>query len=112
MVVGLFNTGLTGIVIFSLMYANVNIYLANAIGYVVGIIFSFILNTLFTFNSTPNFSRLIKFLVTCGIAYLVNLVPIKCILFFFPDYTFFSQIIGMIFYTITGFLLNRFWVMK
>ncbi|MBU9818323.1 hypothetical protein J1782_00220 [Rahnella sp. BCC 1045] len=53
-----------------------------------------------------------KFLITCGIAYLVNLIPIKLILFSFPDYKFFAQIIGMIFYTITGFLLNRFWVMK
>ncbi|WP_254302873.1 GtrA family protein, partial [Rahnella sp. BCC 1045] len=33
------------------MYAKLNLYTANAIGYIVGIIFSFILNSLFTFKS-------------------------------------------------------------
>lgn len=112
MIVGLLNTGVTGVVIFSLMYVKLNLYTANAIGYIVGIIFSFILNSLFTFQSRPNLARLLKFLITCGIAYVINLIPIKIILFSFPDYKFFAQIMGMIFYTITGFLLNRFWVMK
>ncbi|MBU9854219.1 GtrA family protein [Rahnella bonaserana] len=112
MIVGLLNTGVTALVIFFLMYAKFNLYAANAIGYVVGIIFSFVVNSVFTFNSKLSLGKLSKFVATCGIAYIINLIPLKLILFFFPEYTVFAQLVGMAFYTVTGFILNRFWVMK
>ncbi|ENK7080898.1 GtrA family protein, partial [Raoultella ornithinolytica] len=40
--VGLLNTAITAVVIFLLMSAGVGIYLSNAMGYVVGILFSFV----------------------------------------------------------------------
>jgi len=112
MVVGLMNTGVTALVIFCLMYANYNLYIANAIGYVAGIIFSFFVNSLFTFKTGPSIRNLAKFLIACGIAYITNILPIKMILFLSPDYKIFAQLVGMIIYTITGFILNRYWVMK
>lgn len=51
-IVGLANTAMTAVVIFGLMHAGVGIYPSNATGYVVGIIFSFVMNAKFTFSTT------------------------------------------------------------
>lgn len=110
--VGAANTLLTMLVIFALMHSGVNMYVSNALGYVVGIIFSFILNSLFTFSAKLSFEKLIKFLITCLISYLVNLIVMKVFLILFPDRVYFAQLCGMGFYTVTGFILNKLWVMK
>ncbi|VEC87594.1 GtrA family protein [Raoultella ornithinolytica] len=59
--VGLLNTAITAVVIFLLMSAGVGIYLSNAMGYVVGILFSFVVNSLFTFSKALSGKRFIKF---------------------------------------------------
>ena len=51
-IVGLANTAITAVVIFGLMHVGVGVYLSNATGYVVGIIFSFVMNAKFTFSTT------------------------------------------------------------
>ncbi|MDI2089897.1 GtrA family protein [Commensalibacter oyaizuii] len=111
-IVGLANTLLTMIIIFVLMHLGVGLYISNASGYVAGIILSFVLNSLFTFSTKLSVSKLVKFLVACLIAYGVNLVAIKVCLFWQPTYLYLAQLCGMGFYTITGFILNKLWVMK
>lgn len=122
-IVGVANTLLTMVVIFALMHSGVNLYVSNAIGYIVGIIFSFIVNSLFTFSAKLSFASMIKFFTACFIAYLVNLVAMKSFLMVFPEKiylpqykayleVYLAQLCGMGFYTITGFILNKFWVMK
>ncbi|HBW3725402.1 TPA: GtrA family protein, partial [Klebsiella pneumoniae] len=44
--VGIVNTLITAVVIFLLRHLGLGIYLSNAMGYVVGIVFSFIANTI------------------------------------------------------------------
>lgn len=122
-IVGVANTLLTMIVIFALMHVGMDMYVANAIGYLVGIIFSFIVNSLFTFSAKLSFRSLIKFFTACFISYLVNLLAIKSFFILFPakiylaQYNvyldvYLAQLCGMGFYTVTGFILNKFWVMK
>ncbi|MDI2113384.1 GtrA family protein [Commensalibacter nepenthis] len=118
-IVGLANTLLTMIVICALTYYGIGLYVANATGYAVGIIFSFILNSLFTFSAVLSFKKLLKFLIACLIAYLVNLIAIKVFFLLFRNQTYLAdyrlylaQLCGMGFYTITGFVLNKMWVMK
>ncbi|OUI78893.1 polysaccharide synthesis protein GtrA [Commensalibacter intestini] len=121
--VGAANTLLTMLVIFALMHSGVNMYVSNALGYVVGIVFSFILNSLFTFSAKLSFEKLIKFLIVCLISYLINLIAIKAFLLLFPNRiylaqynmhleVYIAQLCGMGFYTVTGFVLNKLWVMK
>ncbi|CAI3927796.1 Putative flippase GtrA (transmembrane translocase of bactoprenol-linked glucose) (GtrA) (PDB:5MLZ) (PUBMED:24710389) [Commensalibacter communis] len=118
-IVGLANTLLTMIVIIALTYYGIGLYVANASGYVVGIIFSFILNSVFTFSATLSFTKLLKFLIVCFISYLVNLIAMKVFFLLCPNKMHFAeyriylaQFWGMGFYTITGFILNKMWVMK
>ncbi len=110
--VGLVNTGLTAAVIFMLMWAGVGLYIANALGYIAGIALSFILNTFFTFSTKMSISRLSKFLVTCLFCYLLNLFAIKLFLLCMPNEKYLAQLAGMVLYTLTGFVLNKLWVMK
>jgi putative flippase GtrA len=110
--VGLLNTAITAVVIFLLMSAGVGIYISNALGYVVGILFSFVVNSLFTFSTTLTGKRFIKFLASCAVCWVANIITVKIFLMIFSDFIYIAQLCGMIVYTISGYLINKLWVMK
>lgn len=110
--VGIINTAITALLILLLMYLGLGVYTSNAFGYIAGIIVSFILNTLFTFSTKLTWKRFIKFIINCGICYVVNLVVIYLVLFINNEWIYFAQLCGMGAYTISGFILNKLWVMK
>ena len=111
-IVGLANTAMTAVVIFGLMHAGVGIYPSNATGYVVGIIFSFVMNAKFTFSTTLSPLRFIKFVSTCAFCYILNLIAMKVFFIVIPDAIYTAQVVGMIIYTTAGFILNKYWSMK
>ncbi|WP_312109639.1 GtrA family protein [Pantoea septica] len=111
-IVGLVNTGITAVVIFACMHAGMGVYNANAAGYLCGIAFSFLANSVFTFSSKVTFGRLAKFLLSCFICWSINALAIKAFLAFYPNELYVSQFIGMFIYTLAGFLINKLWVMK
>nr|WP_315301194.1 GtrA family protein [Raoultella terrigena] len=110
--VGLLNTAITAVVIFLLMSSGVGIYISNALGYVVGILFSFVVNSLFTFSTTLTGKRFIKFLASCAVCWVANIITVKIFLIIFSDFIYMAQLCGMIVYTISGYLINKLWVMK
>jgi len=110
--VGLANTAITAAVIFACMDSGMGVYSANAAGYLCGIVFSFLANTLFTFSTKISPKRLAKFLLSCLICWVINAIAIKLFLIIFSSNLYISQFIGMIVYTLTGFLINKLWVMK
>lgn len=110
--VGIINTAITALLILLLMYLGLGVYVSNAFGYVAGIIVSFIFNTLFTFSTKLTWKRFIKFIINCGICYVVNLVVIYLVLFINNEWIYFAQLCGMGAYTVSGFILNKLWVMK
>ena len=110
--VGLLNTAITAVVIFLLMSAGVGIYISNALGYVLGILFSFVVNSLFTFSTTLTSKRFIKFLASCAVCWVANIITVKIFLMIFSDFIYIAQLCGMIVYTISGYLINKLWVMK
>ncbi|WP_049106092.1 GtrA family protein [Klebsiella michiganensis] len=111
-IVGLTNTAMTAVVIFGLMHAGVGIYPSNATGYVVGIIFSFVMNAKFTFSTTLSPLRFIKFVSTCAFCYILNLIAMKVFFIVIPDAIYTAQVVGMIIYTTAGFIINKYWSMK
>lgn len=110
--VGLANSGITAVIIFSLMYFGLGLYVSNAVGYVAGIIFSFVANSIFTFSVSLTGSRFVRFLLTCFICWMINIFIVKVYITIFPDQLYISQMAGMIFYTLSGFIINKLWVMK
>lgn len=109
--VGVSNTLVTIGVILFLTYQGFNLYIANAIGYIIGILNSYIFNSVFTFMAKVTVVRIIKFIVVCLISYLFNFIFIY-IVKDLVDNIYMVQIMGMIVYTLIGFILNKAWVMK
>lgn len=108
--VGVLNTIITLSIIFILMKIfRVNYIISNVIGYIAGLINSFIWNKLWTFNSKGDFKReLVLFLIVYGIVYVMQLVFLIFIKEIIKVPVDIAQIIGMVFYTIVGFIGNKF----
>lgn len=111
-IVGVVNTIITACVIFFLIKSGVDLYISNAIGYISGVLFSFIANSIFTFHVNIGFKKFFKFIIVCLICWVLNIIAIKIFLYLFLDYIFLSQVIGMCVYTLAGFILNKVWGMK
>ncbi len=112
--VGLVNTGVTAVVIFLLKLTGLHYSLYTLAGYAVGITISFFLNRRFTFRKQDNKAsrQLIKFLsVTISLLLLTQLLQYILIDLAGINETI-SVIIGMVFYTGTGYILNRHIVFK
>lgn len=111
-IVGGMNTAVTAIVIITLTALGAGLYISNALGYVVGIIFSYALNTYFTFSSKPSLRKFAKFIACCAGCYTINIIAMNLSMKFGLQNEYLIQLIGMAFYTISGFFINKFWVMK
>lgn len=121
-VVWCINTAITLIVIFvckSLL--NIDPYIANAIGYAVGLINSFIWNKNWVFKSQKGYSReAIKFVVGFGLCYGLQLLVVYLMnsaefgqyewdiygIFTISGYGI-ATLIGNVVYTIANFVYNR-----
>lgn len=111
-IVGLVSTTITLAIIYVLMSNGSALLFANFLGYLAGIALNFILNSSITFKKNTSLSSFYKFLFSCLIAYVVNLIVILSIITIMPEKTYFSQLVGMVFYTITNFVLNKYWAMR
>lgn len=110
--VGGVNTAITAAVIFGLTVFGFGLYSSNASGYVVGILFSYFLNTYFTFSSKASLCRLTKFITCCLVCYIINIIAMKLAMLIGVENYYYIQINGMFFYTVSGYLINKLWVMK
>ncbi|MFH1156139.1 MAG: GtrA family protein [Pseudomonadota bacterium] len=108
-IVGLLNTAITLLVIYVLhVWLNAAYLLANAVGFLVGFMNSFVMNRRWTFNSKGNvLQESILFVIIFLISYLIQVATLVV----FKDYlqfsTVVSQILGMVSYTLTNFMGNR-----
>lgn len=112
--VGLVNTGVTAAVIFLLKLTGIHYSLYTLAGYAVGITISFFLNRRFTFRKQDSKAsrQLLKFLsVTISLLLLTQLLQYLLIDLAELNETI-GVIIGMVFYTGTGYVLNRLFVFK
>jgi len=112
--VGLVNTGITAAVIFLLKLTGIHYALYTLAGYAVGITVSFFLNRRFTFRKHDKKAteQLVKFLtVTISLLLLTQLLQYLLIDLASINETI-GVLLGMVFYTGTGYILNRIFVFK
>jgi putative flippase GtrA len=112
-VVGVLNTALTLMIIYTLMYVHTNPYVANAVGYACGVAMSFTLNRRWTFrsNQRPDLLLVGRFLVAMGCAYFANLATLYAgIRAGASPYV--AQLLGMPVYTLCFFLVSKFFVFR
>jgi putative flippase GtrA len=112
--VGVVNSGLGYGVIFACMYlAGVSPELSNVIGYMVGLVFSYLLHRNFTFRSTKmRRTEFIRFSVVFLIAYCANLVTLIVLVRAVGVYAGLSQVIAGLIYIGTSYLLNKYYVFQ
>ncbi|AKT90577.1 polysaccharide biosynthesis protein, GtrA family [Campylobacter ureolyticus RIGS 9880] len=112
LLVGVLNTIIGFGIIFGLMFTGISPEISNLSGYSIGIVISYILNKIFTFQSkTKSKIEFIKFILAMLMAYILNFITLKiCLSLSINPYI--SQIFAGGIYTISGFLLSKFWVFK
>jgi putative flippase GtrA len=112
-IVGIVNTIVGYSVTFGLMFIGVIPEISSLIGFVFGILCSYILNKQFTFkNHLGNkytFWKFIFSMVTCYFLSLAVLILFYRILHFNP---YLSQIFAGVVFTLSGFILSKFCVFK
>ena len=112
--VGVANT----IIGLSVIYLLFNIFhldyiLSNIGGYAVGLVNSFIWNRQWTFYSSQHYSKeVVPFLIVFGISYAVNLLVVVFAVEFLMIHPNLAQLVGIIAYSSTNFLLNRKWTFR
>ncbi len=120
--VGILNTLLTAAIIWILLYILSDgsskerpsafiMFIVNAIGYLVGMINSFILNRNWTFESKSSWKgSLLRFMITFGICYCLQLgvvLWLNSVIVFTSAYI--CQLIGIVIYSVCNFLLNKYY---
>lgn len=113
--VGVINTLITMIILFVLQNVfGVSYKLANAAGYVAGFINSFVLNKIWTFkgNQKSTFSQFIRFALVFAVCYAIQLGLVVLLVEKVHIEKNISQLVGMVFYTLIGFLFNKVFTFK
>lgn len=109
-IVGILNTAIgLGTVLLLQDVMGVNPYLANPIGYTLGLINSFIWNKLWTFKSKRDFQKeLLPFITVFAVTFALQYGVFAFLFKHGLDQTL-SQIAANICYTVTGFVGNRYY---
>jgi putative flippase GtrA len=109
--VGVFNTLVGYVLIFSLMFLGVGAYLSNALGYGIGFIVSFLLNKNFVFRSRGCYLReSMKFFICMGLAYLLNLTILHFLLRLDTINPYLCQLVAGASYSTAMYLTSRKWI--
>lgn len=110
--VGLVNTAVGLFAIYVLMYVfDANLLIANASGYIVGLLVSFLLNRTWTFRSDQRTTVvLLRYIAAALFSYSLNFLIVLYGDMYSLVNQFLLQIIGISFYTISMFILCRYFV--
>lgn len=114
-IVGASNTVITAVVIWIMMkllgYSDV---ISNVVGYVAGVLNSFLWNKQWTFRSSSGWiGSAIRFGIAFGVCYLLQLGLLVYVLnpYLLID-SYYNQLIAMAFYTVINFVMNKFYTFK
>ena len=112
--VGIFNA-ISGYTLIILLYSllNFNFYLSNFIGYLFGLIISFILNRNFVFKVEDKIlSQFIKYIFSFFLSYLLNIFVFYISSEFINLNKYLSLLIASLFYSISFFISCNFFTFK
>ena len=108
--VGVINTALGLAIIFALMrFGGVQYIVANAVGYAVGTVVSFVLNRSWTFyHKGPVLGSAVRWVLVIAIAYGANVCAVILSHEYFGIDRYISQGLGMVAYTGLSYIGGRF----
>ena len=107
--VGIVNTVIGFGIIILLMSVGVDALKSNTIGYGIGAVLSYLLNSKYTFNDREHKSRkIVMFFLVLAVAYGLNYIVLQRLLPLTNPYL--AQVLSAIVYTASAFLLMKFFV--
>ncbi|WP_137128646.1 GtrA family protein [Rhizobium sp. FY34] len=111
-IVGFANTAVGLSVTLALMWSGFGDVTANFCGYLVGFIFSYVMNARWTFKVRRSQVVVIKYVLLMALCYCLNLLVMLTLRDFAGLDRHFAQLGGMIAYSVAGFLGSRTVVFK
>lgn len=114
-IVGVSNTVITAVVIWIMMMLfGCSDVVSNVVGYVAGVLNSFIWNKQWTFRSSVGWvGSAVRFGAVFGVCYLLQLGLLVYVLI--PHFSFgsyYNQLIAMAFYTVINFVMNKLYTFR
>ena len=112
--VGLVNTFTGLLVIYAAKwFLHAGDVVANVIGYSIGLLVSYSLNSRWTFSySGPQLFAMGKFVLVTLVAYAINLLTVMIAIHFFELNTYLAQALGVPPYTLTSFFASKYFVFR
>jgi putative flippase GtrA len=105
---GVFNTLASLLIIYLLLFAEVNPYISNAIGYAYGVMQSFYLNKTYVFSvSKVTFAHYKNFLFAFIVSYISNIIVLWFLIDLLYMNIYLSQFICMGIYAVIFFLILK-----
>lgn len=113
-VVGVFNTLITALVIWILLRKlHASDYISNILGYIAGLVNSFVWNRKWTFSSNSKIKDTVfKFIITFVISYLLQLGNLYLLLNYTNIDAYYCQLLSIVVYTCINFVLNKYYTFK
>ena len=112
-VIGLVTTSTSYLIMFALIYVGISAYVSNFIGYVFGLIITFLGNKKLTFKvEGDGYRQVRRFLTSFVVSYLTNYSALYLFVEVLQYNPYLSQILAGPFYVITMFVLMRAYVFK
>jgi len=108
--VGIVNTLVGFGLVFLLMANGMGAKLSNLLGYMVGMVVSYVLNSKYTFKEALSFTLAVKFFAALFISYIINFAVLSLLLPLINAYI--AQLISGVVYTISSFLLVKYVVFR
>ena len=109
--VGVANTLVGFFIVFSLMFFGVHAIESNMIGYAIGAMLSFYLNSKYTFKSKPTKELAFKFFGVLAVSYFLNFLVLKWLLSMEVD-PYLAQLFSAVVYTFSSFLFMKGFVFR
>ncbi|MDY6121569.1 MAG: GtrA family protein [Porphyromonas sp.] len=109
-IIGVSNTLITAIVIWVLLkQVNALDWIANFVGYVAGILNSFVWNRKWTFSSAHSWTRdFFVFLLAFVLCYVIQYALVYWLNETTSYDSYYNHIVGMVCYTVLNFLFNKY----
>lgn len=107
--VGVVNTLVGFTIIFLLMYMGFSATLSNMLGYAMGTVVSYILNSKYTFvSSSSKQAVMVKFFMALALAYALNFMVLQVLLTSVNPYL--AQFGAAVVYTLSSFVMMKIYV--
>ncbi|MCI1577497.1 MAG: GtrA family protein [Clostridium beijerinckii] len=113
-IVGVSNTLISLLIYYILIYFDIDYVVANAIGFIVGVLNSYYWNNKYVFDKSHsgNIKPIIKTFLSYGLTFILSTILLVVMVDFFIFSKVVAPIINLIITIPLNFLLNKFWAFR